>query len=565
VPWLDGGKFWVGRHESRRLVVIPKSSISPNSVRFEIYLVDEDRVASFNPDIMRRSTTGKGVSLDEASAALRAFRTLVEKELEEKNRRFLERRGKVFAGIQPRSRDLPSQTIRHLELKLQATSTRVERFPPPLAERDLQLCLAWHNVSDWQTIHPSRFSSVEGFMKPFEANRLGSARHADISAILYYQALGFQVEDVSIGQLSSPDGRWRDFDLLVNGMPMDVKNARRSFSNPDTYVEHTIPRFKVDRESGLNVNIVGVLSDYIHNENIDTYPLTCLVLGQVNVGNIRELYLWMQSRFGDFLDLKGMWNPKFHAGWVFEYPIEHYPDRQEAIAAIPETLSQCISNGLGLADIPHWMPSLTDDASLIEQLGFTKSQQAIWSDLRSLQREVGLSRPSLYCYVLGYMLEGLAIQKPLDEVFKLVTDALFPNGLAAGARAPLGLQDNLEYIANLLKMLAAVYREILNRGDSFTAFNLTHPQILRGMKADCNWLTLYAYCGGWRRYPVVAKCGAGPLYLGKHAHCGSCGHLICVECGFCSSSCPEVEGRQERHTTPMVMEAGKDRRSNSAN
>lgn len=311
--------------------------------------------------------------------------------------------------------------------------------------------------------------------------------------------------------------------------------------NPDHTLRAALPALQ------SQWRYVGVLSDYIHNEKMDTDHATRLILGQVNVRDIRNLYAWMRSRFGKVLDLKGMWNPKFHAGWVFEYPIEHYPRRDEVLSVIPETLSQCISNGLGPTDIPLWVISLTDDASIVQQLGLTESQQILWADLRNLHREVGLSRPSLYCYVLGYLLEGLAAQKPLNEVLRLITDALFLNGLVASASKPLGLQDPLEYIANLLKMLASIYTEILNRDDSFTAFKLTHPQILSGMKPDGRWMTLYAYCGGWLQRPVVVKCGASPLYLGKHLHCVSCGHLICDDCGFCSNACPEREIRQHNN------------------
>lgn len=107
MPWLDGGKFWVGRHESRGLVVIPKTSMSPRSVSFEVYFVDQDRVADCNADIMHKFTTGSGISPDEESTALQAFLTLRYGELEAKNRRFLERHGRVFAGTQPRSKTLP--------------------------------------------------------------------------------------------------------------------------------------------------------------------------------------------------------------------------------------------------------------------------------------------------------------------------------------------------------------------------------------------------------------------------------------------------------------------------
>jgi hypothetical protein len=109
MPWVDDGKFWVGRHESHGLVVVPKSSVSSNRASFDVYFVEQDRVAACNPEIMRRFTTGSGVSPDEANGALQAFLTVRNRELEEKNRSFLERNGKVFAGTRPRSQTLRSR------------------------------------------------------------------------------------------------------------------------------------------------------------------------------------------------------------------------------------------------------------------------------------------------------------------------------------------------------------------------------------------------------------------------------------------------------------------------
>lgn len=107
MPWIEGGKFWVGRHNSRGIVVIPESSMLPNSMSFEVYFVDQDRVVDCNTDIMRQHTTSKNITSEEAQKALEAFLTLRDRELQEKNRRFLELRGKTFAGTRSRPESLP--------------------------------------------------------------------------------------------------------------------------------------------------------------------------------------------------------------------------------------------------------------------------------------------------------------------------------------------------------------------------------------------------------------------------------------------------------------------------
>lgn len=123
MPWIGDGKFWVGRHETRGVIVIPKSSMSPDSMSFEVYFVDHDRIASCDADVMRKFTRAGGVTSDEAKNALQAFHTLRDRELEEKNRRFLERRGKSFTGTRPRSSALPSRATHCFACKDHLDST----------------------------------------------------------------------------------------------------------------------------------------------------------------------------------------------------------------------------------------------------------------------------------------------------------------------------------------------------------------------------------------------------------------------------------------------------------
>jgi hypothetical protein len=123
MPWVDDGRFWVGRHESRGLIVVPKASMDLSSMGFDVYFVDQDRVADCNREIMRKFTTGSSVAPEEANAALHAFLTLRDRELEEKNRRFLESRGKTFAGTRSRSETLPSRVTHCYACKQHLDST----------------------------------------------------------------------------------------------------------------------------------------------------------------------------------------------------------------------------------------------------------------------------------------------------------------------------------------------------------------------------------------------------------------------------------------------------------
>ena len=86
-------------------------------------------------------------------------------------------------------------------------------------DRDLELATRWlnrkSNESEWR--------------------RMLSARLAELAAISFFSELGDETSDVSITQLDGP-GDWLTHDLVTNGRPIDVKNARAFSSNPSRYV-----------------------------------------------------------------------------------------------------------------------------------------------------------------------------------------------------------------------------------------------------------------------------------------------------------------------------------------
>lgn len=74
--------------------------------------------------------------------------------------------------------------------------------------------------------------------------------------------------DRCITQLDQEGGDWLTHDLSVDRkISVDVKNARRPVNSKQFYVEHTVPRFKLDR-SGSDVRIAGVLSPYLQTRFI---------------------------------------------------------------------------------------------------------------------------------------------------------------------------------------------------------------------------------------------------------------------------------------------------------
>lgn len=408
--------------------------------------------------------------------------------------------------------------------------------------RDLRLCLAWSNKPI--PIQPDLDADyLQRVLGDFDAGRLISARLAEIGAMNYYRALGHKISDISVMQLENTDTRWQSFDLLVDDRAIDVKNARRSFSSPNTYVQHCVPKFKTTRKDNSAIAIVGVLSDYIPSGQLVEFPSNCQILGEVSFPSIEKLRRWALTRFGNFLRLEGMWKPEYQPGWVFEYPQEHYRYRAQAIQEIPDVLRNLIDRGISKAQIPKWMLPLCPDRELALSLADGKFTLEALNDLYLLDDTVGFSRPSLFVHIVGLFAETLVNQEPAATIERTVRELLLV-GSSHGYR-PLGLEDPQDHIGNLLNCLRKICAEVQTQCLDFKALHMTHPSILRGELTDGRWITLMAYCGGWINHPFKVRCGANPLCFGEHGICPECGHLVCDRCGFCSPTCHNGLLRQQ--------------------
>lgn len=427
-------------------------------------------------------------------------------------------------------------------LEVQQTKTNSNQLVmEPARANDIRLCLIWAGQGATAAQHLDAQYLITA-LGDYEANRLLSARVAEHAAAKYYEAIGYEVLDVSIGQIGNSDDRWKDHDLLVNGRPIDVKNARRSFSSRDSYVEHCVPRFKQSRASGAEVSITGVLSEYSAAGKLEESISDCRILGEVTVSEIRRLHTWARRRFGHILNIDGIWKPEYQPGWIFEYPPEHYPRRDTAIAGIPGLIEKLKVSGIASDRIPGWLLSLCPDRELALSLAGSNQRRRILGDLHSLHDHIGFSRPGLFIYVMGLFLESIANGEQAGQLDRPLRDLLFIRG--SPSPRPLGLEDSQNYVANLIGMLVRVQSEALRQNIKFTTFRLAHPSILRGQRDSGLWMTLLAYCGGWRKVPILARCGATPLFFGHHEVCPNCGHLVCIDCGYCSRNCDLVARRQ---------------------
>lgn len=429
----------------------------------------------------------------------------------------------------------------------------------PLSETDAELCLSWNDVkfrgsSDQAGSAWTKLSEFETYRQC----QILSARSAELVMQAYYGKLGFKVEDVSVLQIDRTTDEWKTYDLRVGDRLVDVKNARKSLHGGGSYVEHCVPRFKQLRSTGENVVIAGVLSEYLNTPNIyRQLPQSATVLGEVNVSEVRSLYRWAKSRFGPKLDLKGIWDPGFLPGWLFEYPQAHYPKRDDAIKAIAPLGRRLAEAGAFGDQLPSWFVLLCRDDGFVRSLPLEERKRKLILDLRSMDESIGISRRSLYVYAMGIALEALSKgDSPEEDLQALIELIEMPSARSHGDQIPplLGLADPLGYVKSIVKTLSEVGKRLLELGLQLTGFRLTHPAILKGVCADGSLLTLIAYCGGWQTVPVAARCGTSPLTIVQDAHCSGCGHLICHNCGHCSNLCSACTPRQNGYASNIQTE-----------
>ncbi len=433
-------------------------------------------------------------------------------------------------------------------------------------------------VSNWLTTKDVRqqisklndaslMSLVEGTLsKNPELGRVLSARAAEKTAIEFFQGYGFAVDDVSITQLGNPEALdWRTHDLLVNGSPVDVKNARRSQENRNRYVEHCVPAFKRSR-NGDDVWIIEVLSPYLWPCAIlapETTPESWkkdalflngdysgtnknVVLGLCNQAKVSALQHHF-SRPG-ILDIdftrQGLPAMKFLPPWLYDYPKIVYRERDTALVQIKRTLADDPSLLREFDDPDSAVISLLLSTDLLAETDFNLTtnchERSFLEIICGWRADQGLSLPYLYLSILAHFLRVLAsgdLEDYSPAIYRSVVFG-FPHQRLNYDR-PLLIFDPLRTIWELINTLESLWRGNDGSIRTYRRFALRGPGILQGRESlQSAWKSLVAYCG---------FCGYSPLILGSQPHCESCWKLICSNCGFCSSSCPNNETNQRNH------------------
>lgn len=422
-----------------------------------------------------------------------------------------------------------------------------------LDERDEELALEWAERRDSDA----------------SLAKMLSARAAEKSAKKFYETVGLSVEDVSMMQLDGESTDWMTHDLLVDSnVAVDVKNARRPIHGASFFVEHTVARFKLDR-NGKHVKIAGILSPYVNLKEIREPSRIAsergqlVFIGETCQSNVDQLL----SRFNSDTFEVTRAHERTFPHWLFGYPAAWY-----------RTLSGDVARLLDESEWPEeelWQ-YVFDDREMIQAipalcLARRALPQVLVSKLVGWQVDfygrvrdlIGASphAPTIFLAVLADFLQKL-VRQPSE----FSPDGYLP--LLFGERqlekisfntpsTPLGAIDPLGIVRRLVDTLGVLWENrSAARLEQFSNFRFVGLGLLQGRERNrSDWKTILAYCGGTvyglnesgevilgsdgKPSKVYGKCGNTPLVIGREKNCIACGKLVCGECGFCSLPCQQ--------------------------
>ncbi|MDJ0517291.1 MAG: cold shock domain-containing protein [Trichodesmium sp. MO_231.B1] len=420
----------------------------------------------------------------------------------------------------------------------------------------------------------------------FKYAKMVSARGAEKLIIKFCEALGYEVEDISIHQITKQSSDWKLADIRLNKKTLlDVKNSRFTV-NSKVYSEFCVPEFKQERtnedKQKREVYIVGVLSPYLQKRFIDAEePLNFSVekpkvLGIFYKKSLEELKNIVDetdrleidvSRLENFYrdssttenynsySSRGKNSNFYLPHWLFDYGEKFYEEQIRII----EDFNNLMAN-LSDAKIPSW-----EDVSIV---GINPLPLFIFAK-QNLPTEWESHLPKWKLQFINYLINVplspkkkiISLSHLFISILKHFLQMLEENNSEYSPQEylsilyqnsqrnhPLKIYDPLQTIHSFCKTLQTLWenREKTKLSE-FKMFKFRHEGILQGKKAsDDSWKTIIAYCGG--KIEKKGKCGYSPLILGIHKSC-SCGLLICPveDCQFCQQKCQSYLLRKEKN------------------
>jgi hypothetical protein len=465
--------------------------------------------------------------------------------------------GSLWCEIPP----LTTETARKAMLdhigKIRSARLPVKFATSDPEESDLALCAVWAGKDARSAMGIRSLQELQESITKREANRLLSARLAEKVTSAFYEALGYTLRDTSIDQLTGSSTRWKSHDSEADGVPLDVKNARRSFSSPSSYSEWCINAYKViNRKNGAHedVRLVGVLSDYIPEAQLEAQlgRSRVTVLGETTKSRMAQVSQWASTMTGGRLSMfQDPYDSRFLAGWCFDYPDRYYEDHA-AVDKMPGLINDLVATGSPLPVLPLIFRLLSGRAPLEADPPLIR--------LSALRKEVGFTRLSAVAFGLVELVlavQGEKTARPGDLQHALFPDGNFPQATHYGHTSqleglslpmqhfPLLRYDPERQVACMMNSISRVWSSCRSHLAQFRRFRLSGAGIFQGAESGGPWVTIFAYCGGWKRDPITVRCGNSPLLMGTHDTCQSCSRLICDKCGYCAKECADCDARQE--------------------
>jgi hypothetical protein len=448
------------------------------------------------------------------------------------------------------------------------TSITAEELYDGLTDNDRKIAALWAD-SDNDTI----------------VAKMLSARAAEKAVAGLYRQAGAIVVDVAITQLDRAGSDWITHDLSVDRkFSIDVKNARRPINSKNFYVEHTVPRFKLDR-SGSDVRVAGVLSPYLHKRFIDK-PSSAdfriddiVLLGETSRQDIEALIT--KYRSPHFEVVRG--NERIFPNWVFGHPERWYPGFREQVQNATDLCRHTpeefwcyifdtdetgyVVAALNVINVP--LPPLLVDRLTKHQANFCEKLKRSLNGIPNV--------PDIFLAVISDFVEAIMCNRQ-DYSPAIYAEILFPK---LEPERPLGAIDPLGLVASLVKTLKLLWENHTQAAlKEFTSFRFGGLGLLQARRNnDVKWTTILAYCGGTEfvkddndkivlleagRPKWKGKCGNTPLVLGNHQTCPKCRKLLCDKCEFCSVLCRDQELRALTLDKERVARPRKDELTNDS-
>ena len=381
-----------------------------------------------------------------------------------------------------------------------------------------------------------------------DLDRMLSARNAEKAVASFFRESGCCVKDVAILQLDQPGGgEWEKFDLRVDGVAIDVKNARRSPENEERFVSHCVPKFKEENRpidpngETRNILIAGILSPYLGRLTESCAEQEVRFLGLMDAARLESLHLMLaQGPLRLSIQKSADSSNVLLPPWIFDYPKNNYAKRDVALELIRAggwreikpnaTVSSAVAVAAGIEIAPSlWLRDDHRDFVLT---------------LSSRIKNHGLLLPVVYLTVLEQFLKSLIATESFDFKTDDYLSLVFPS---PNLTRPLFIFDPLKTVHTLIVTLSNLWKRRNIELRKMNSFQLCGLNILRGKTNDVAdyWKTILAYCGGEnkeaRKAGRFAPCGNTPLVLGECALCRH-GRLVCPRCDFCCPKCHPRNG-----------------------